>query len=125
MAYLDIDWWKETYLNLELGTTRNGKDVLPFSRISTGGSCNSLKPPTCAAFSTHSLPWHLHGELDYYVTIKVKDTAGNFLTTCSKPYRHNIELASSGIVHDIEEDLSRVFLFEYNCSLLLMYKCGD
>ena len=91
-----------------LGTTRNGKDVLPFSRLSTGGSCNLITPPTCAAFPTDSLPWHLHGELDYYVTIKVRDTAGHFVTACSEPYRHNIELASKGIVHDIDEDNTRV-----------------
>ncbi|XP_060604506.1 uncharacterized protein LOC132757271 [Ruditapes philippinarum] len=85
-----------------IGTTRNGKDVITFSKILTGGSCNSHTPPTCAAFSTHSLPWHLHGELDYFVTIKVRDTAGHFVTAYSKPYRHSIEMASRGIVHDID-----------------------
>jgi hypothetical protein len=97
-----------------LGTTRNGKDILPFTRISTGGSCNSLTPPTCSALSTHVLPWHLHGEIDYFVTIKVRDTAGHFVTASSKPYRHNIELASKGIVHDIDGSSSKVYFFSNN-----------
>jgi hypothetical protein len=99
-----------------LGTTRNGKDILPFTRISTGGSCNSLTPPTCSALSTHLLPWHLHGEIDYFVTIKVRDTAGHFVTAGSKPYRHKIELASRGIVHDIDGSSSKVYFF------LIIYK---
>jgi hypothetical protein len=86
--------------------------VLPFGRISTGGSCISLTSPTCTAFSTHLLPWHLHGEIDYFVTIKVRDTAGHFVTACSKPYRHNIELASRGIVHDIDETITQVLTFK-------------
>ncbi|XP_060577218.1 uncharacterized protein LOC132734491 [Ruditapes philippinarum] len=90
-----------------IGTKKNGKDVLPFGRISTGGSCISLTSPTCTAFSTHLLPWHLNGEIDYFVTIKVRDTTGHFVTACSKPYRHNIELASRGIVHDIDETITQ------------------
>ncbi|XP_053398434.1 uncharacterized protein LOC128556766 [Mercenaria mercenaria] len=90
-----------------LGTSRKGKDVLPFHSLSTGGSCNSLTPPTCTAFSTRSLPWHLHGELDYYVTIKVKDTAGHFVTGCSREYRHNVELASQGIVQDVDDSITQ------------------
>ncbi|XP_060578984.1 uncharacterized protein LOC132735961, partial [Ruditapes philippinarum] len=115
-TYLVAKWDENTFTDhgdphalqyeAAIGTTRNGKDVITFSKILTGGSCNSLTPPSCAAFSTHSLPWHLHGELDYFVTIKVRDTAGHFVTAYSKPYRHNnIQLASRGIVHDIDETI--------------------
>ncbi|XP_053390115.1 uncharacterized protein LOC123523221, partial [Mercenaria mercenaria] len=84
-----------------IGSNRNAQDILPFNRLSIGGSCNSLIPPTCTAFSTNFLPWHLHGEQYYFVTIQVRDTAGNFVTGSSNQYRHNVELASKGVVQDV------------------------
>ncbi|XP_053398947.1 uncharacterized protein LOC128556937 [Mercenaria mercenaria] len=93
-----------------VGTTRNGKDLLSFDSLSAGGSCTIHKPPSCTAISTHSLPWHMHGELHYFVTIKVRDTVGLFVTASSTEYRHYIELASQGVVQDIDDDSTVKFV---------------
>ncbi|XP_053400999.1 uncharacterized protein LOC128557566 [Mercenaria mercenaria] len=90
-----------------IGTTRNGKDILPFNSLSTGGSCTSLKRPSCTAISTHSLTWHMHGEQHYFVTVMVRDTAGHFVTASSGEYRHYVELASQGVVQDIDDTIEK------------------
>ncbi|XP_053401015.1 uncharacterized protein LOC128557569 [Mercenaria mercenaria] len=93
------------FYQVAVGTTRNGKDILPFNILSTGGSCTLLKHPSCTAISTHSLTWHMHGEQHYFVTVMVRDTAGNILTASSGEYRHYVELASQGVVQDIDDTI--------------------
>ncbi|XP_053400998.1 uncharacterized protein LOC128557563 isoform X2 [Mercenaria mercenaria] len=100
-AFTDHGDPKALSYEASIGSNRNAQDILPFNRLSIGGSCNSLIPPTCTAFSTHFLPWHLHGEQYYFVTIKVRDTSGHFVTASSNQYKHNIELASKGVVQDV------------------------
>lgn len=80
-----------------------------------------LKPVTCTAFSTQSLPWHLHGEQDYFVTIKVRDTAGQYVTASSTGYRHDIKLASQGIVQDIDTDSSKQVMLLMTRSCMHVY----
>ncbi|XP_060580924.1 uncharacterized protein LOC132737608 [Ruditapes philippinarum] len=86
-----------------IGTSKGTQDVHPFSILSFGGSCIQVDNPSCTAFSTQTFRWNLHDNQDYYVTIKVKDTAGHFVTASSSKYRHYSQLPSKGIVKDVDD----------------------
>ncbi|XP_060572684.1 uncharacterized protein LOC132730723, partial [Ruditapes philippinarum] len=86
-----------------IGTSKNAQDVHPFSILSFGGSCLPFEYPTCTAFSTQTFRWNLHDDQNYYVTIKVKDTVGHFVTASATKYRHYSQLPSRGIVKDVDD----------------------
>ena len=65
-------------------------------------SCKPTVPPTCTAVSIRDLAWDIHHEQEYYITIRVNNTAGLISRQCSKPYKHDVLAPFAGIVIDID-----------------------
>lgn len=63
-------------------------------------------PPTCTAIAISDTEWRLHGHQTYYVTIKAENSAGLSTFAVSEPYIHDVQLASEGLVFDIEATVS-------------------
>jgi hypothetical protein len=63
--------------------------------------CVRTIPPECTAIDLSSLEWTLHGNHDYYVTIKVTNLAGLTTTHTSVVYTHDVQPPSPGVVLDI------------------------
>ena len=85
-----------------LGTTKYGTDVNPFSDLNFESNCNSTVPPTCTATPVKELDWDLHHGKEYYITVRVNNTAGLMTKVSSKPYKHNVLPPSAGVVIDID-----------------------
>ncbi|XP_070562336.1 uncharacterized protein [Ptychodera flava] len=79
-----------------------GTQLLEFTNLHAFSSdlCNATRQPSCVAIDTELLDWDLHGDHTYYVSIKVTNVAGLSVTATSEPYRHVVDLPSSGIVLD-------------------------
>jgi hypothetical protein len=65
--------------------------------------CVRTIPPECTAIDLSSLEWTLHGNHDYYVTIKVTNLAGLTTTHTSVVYTHDVQPPSPGVVLDIND----------------------
>lgn len=63
--------------------------------------CVRTIPPDCTAIDLSSLEWTLHGNHDYYVTIKVTNLAGLTTTHTSVVYTYDVQPPYPGVVLDI------------------------
>ena len=79
-------------------------NILPFRKLSIGGSCTSLQPPTCTAIDLASLTWQLHDHHDYYISVKAENTIGLTTIATSSVYTHDVTDVIGGIVYDISVD---------------------
>ena len=50
----------------------------------------------------------MHGYREYYIVIKVTNIADLFTVVSSDAYKHDVELASEGVVIDIDKDESNL-----------------
>ena len=74
---------------------------MPFKALSTGGACADVS--TCTAINIRTLPWDIHGYKEYYVIIKATNVVGSFTLASSDAYIHAVDLASEGVVFDIDK----------------------
>lgn len=81
-------------------------DVQSYTPLQSGGSCVVGDPPTCTAIAISDTEWRLHGHQTYYVTIKAENSAGLSTFAVSETYIHDVQLASEGLVFDIEATVS-------------------
>ena len=89
-------------------------DVHPFSNLKSFGECESTHPPTCTAISLNELDWDVHYSKEYYITIRVNNTAGLVTRVSSKQYRHDVLAPSSGVVIDVDSSRKNaVNIFAY------------
>ncbi|CAC5401969.1 unnamed protein product [Mytilus coruscus] len=86
-----------------IGRLKYGTDILDFSPLSFRKSCHQTKPPICTAIETRYLPWSLHADHEYYITIKVTNLAGLTATHTSEPYKHYTQLPVAGVVFDVDK----------------------
>ncbi|KAL5006990.1 hypothetical protein ScPMuIL_015796 [Solemya velum] len=84
-----------------IGHSSASSEVLAYRPLSAGRGCTLTSPPTCTAISTADLPWSLHGHHVYYVSVKVENLVGLSTVVTSRPYIHDIQLPSHGIIVDI------------------------
>ena len=63
------------------------------------GPC--LSRTSCAAFLLSSLAWYLHGDHEYYVSVRAENGAGLATVGTSPVYRHIVQLPSKGVVLDV------------------------
>ncbi|XP_022088109.1 uncharacterized protein LOC110977889 isoform X2 [Acanthaster planci] len=63
------------------------------------GPC--LLRTSCAAFSLADLGWRLHGDHEYYVSVRAQNGAGLVAVGISPVYRHIVQLPSVGVVLDV------------------------
>ena len=95
--------------SIHVGIKPYGLDVLPFSPVLRGGSCTSEhNPPTCAAVNVNTLPWQLHGQQTYYVTLLGRNSAGLSTEITSLPYFHVVDVPLQGLVWDIDPSVIEV-----------------
>ena len=73
-----------------------------FKKLTAYGECEASEPPTCTAIPLNQLEWNVHHSKDYYITIRVTNTAGLVTRATSKPYKHTILAPSKGIVIDVD-----------------------
>ena len=83
------------------GSTSGGTETLAFQieKYYRIGPC--LSGTSCAAFSLDSLEWYLHGDHEYYVSVRAQNGAGLSAIGISSVYRHIIQLPSMGVVLDV------------------------
>ncbi|KAK3581576.1 hypothetical protein CHS0354_031922 [Potamilus streckersoni] len=93
-------------LNFECAVGENGHttSILNYHPLSSGGDCTLTSNPTCTAISLDSLNWHLHGHHEYYIAIKVTNTAGESTIAYSSPYIHDVQLPSLGKVLEVDPE---------------------
>lgn len=104
--FIQLIRYIKTRIKLQLyrsGTAPQKTDIVEFSPLAHGGSCHIGLKPNCTAISVSELPWYLHGDQLYYVTIKVSNTIGLYVLAVSDAYVHTVQKASKGVVHDISE----------------------
>ena len=89
-----------------IGHSSGQTDVQTYLPLRSGGSCVVGSPPTCTAIAVSDMKWRLHGHQTYYVTIKAENSAGLATFAVSEPYVHDVELASEGLVFDIQAFVS-------------------
>ncbi|XP_052095904.1 uncharacterized protein LOC127731085 [Mytilus californianus] len=86
-----------------IGRLKYGTDILDFSPLSFRKSCHQSKPPICTAIEARYLPWSLHADHEYYITIKVTNLAGLTATHTSEPYKHYTQMPVPGVVFDVNK----------------------
>ena len=77
-------------------------NILPFTELSAGGSCTATQHPTCAALDLSVLPWQLHANHEYYVSIKAENAIGLFTIATSSVYKHDVTMATGGLIFDVK-----------------------
>ncbi|KAL3843250.1 hypothetical protein ACJMK2_021192 [Sinanodonta woodiana] len=88
---------------IAIGHAIYGIDVLPFTDVWSGYPCQPTnRTITCASVPIDKLQWQLHSHHTYYVTIKGENTGGLFVKAQAKPYIHDIQVPSKGVVFEIE-----------------------
>ncbi|XP_038051300.1 uncharacterized protein LOC119724354 isoform X2 [Patiria miniata] len=108
--YLIAEWGDSGFIDDEdtslryqvaIGSTPGGTETLPFQEEKDYkiGPCSSQT--SCAAFSLADLDWHLHGDHEYYVSIRAQNGAGLATVGTSSVYRHIVQLPSLGVVLDV------------------------
>ncbi|KAL3873929.1 hypothetical protein ACJMK2_037006, partial [Sinanodonta woodiana] len=118
--YLEASWSGDTFIDEEdsspltfqfaIGHDKFGTDVMAYTDIQSGGSCNTtITPVTCSAVSVDQLHWALHENRNYYITIKAENTAGLVTLMSSDAYLHNTKLPTEGFVVDIDANNTRLF----------------
>ena len=83
--------------------------------------CVRTIPPECTAIDLSLLEWTLHGNQDYYVTIKVTNLAGLTTTHTSVVYTHDVQPPSPGVVLDINP--TNIGSRQLQVSSCLLLKC--
>ncbi|XP_038050780.1 uncharacterized protein LOC119723938 isoform X2 [Patiria miniata] len=108
--YLIAEWGDDGFIDDEdtslryqvaIGSTPGGAETLPFQEEKDYkiGPCSSRT--SCAAFSLADLDWHLHGDHEYYVSVRAQNGAGLATVGTSSVYRHIVQLPSLGVVLDV------------------------
>ncbi|XP_022103276.1 uncharacterized protein LOC110986013 isoform X2 [Acanthaster planci] len=84
-----------------VGNSPGGTETLSYKteKIYRIGPCASQS--SCAAFALDDLHWHLHGDHEYYVSVRAQNGAGLTIVGISSVYRHIVQLPSLGIVLDV------------------------
>nr|XP_034314147.1 uncharacterized protein LOC105348718 isoform X1 [Crassostrea gigas] len=101
-AFADAQEPYKLDLKFAIGHSPGHTDVQSYTPLQSGGSCVVGDPPTCTAIAISDTEWRLHGHQTYYVTIKAENSAGLSTFAVSEPYIHDVQLASEGLVFDIE-----------------------
>ncbi|XP_078334035.1 uncharacterized protein LOC111124258 [Crassostrea virginica] len=101
-AFADAQEPYQLDLQFAIGHSSGQTDVQTYLPLRSGGSCVVGSPPTCTAIAVSDMKWRLHGHQTYYVTIKAENSAGLATFAVSEPYVHDVELASEGLVFDIQ-----------------------
>ncbi|KAK3612523.1 hypothetical protein CHS0354_024495 [Potamilus streckersoni] len=85
------------------GHSVHGTDVLPFTDVWSGYPCQpDNRTITCASVPIVKLQWQLHSHHTYYVTIKAENGGGLFVKADAKPYIHDFQVPSKGVVFEID-----------------------
>ena len=98
--------------NAFAGHSERGTDVKPYQNILLYEATND-NVHTRIFIPLESLDWSIHGDHVYYASIRVENSAGLSSVMTSLPYRHMVQIPSTGVVLDLEreaaEDTSAYF----------------
>ncbi|XP_022103295.1 uncharacterized protein LOC110986023 [Acanthaster planci] len=108
--YLVAEWGDDGFTDDEdtglryqvaIGSSPGGTETLSYltEKYYRIGPCSSQT--SCAAFSLDDLNWHLHGDHEYYVSVRAQNGAGLTTVGISSVYRHIVQLPSLGVVLDV------------------------
>ncbi|XP_022105050.1 uncharacterized protein LOC110986986 isoform X2 [Acanthaster planci] len=115
--YLIAEWGEDGFIDDE-DTDLRYQVAVSLSKLDMGISPDTTEIPTfqweksyrigpcltqssCAAFSLDDLDWHLHGDHEYYVSVRAQNGAGLATVGTSSVYRHIVQLPSVGVVLDV------------------------
>ncbi|XP_033637440.1 uncharacterized protein LOC117298344 isoform X1 [Asterias rubens] len=109
-GYLVTEWGDDGFTDSEdadltyqvgIGHTRGGTEFVSFRSKEEYviGPCESQT--FCAAFLLDDLSWYLHGDHEYYISVKAENSAGLSTVGTSSVYRHIVQLPSQGVVLDV------------------------
>ncbi|XP_061181031.1 uncharacterized protein LOC133189645 [Saccostrea echinata] len=101
-AFSDAQEPYQLKLEFAIGHLPRQTDVQSYIPLQSGGSCVVGNPPTCTAIAVSDTEWRLHGHQTYYVTIKAENSGGLSTYAVSDPYIHDVQLATKGVVFDIQ-----------------------
>ncbi|XP_077866322.1 uncharacterized protein LOC144354078 [Saccoglossus kowalevskii] len=119
VLFLVARWQKDAFYDEEdmdnlnnfqvaVGDFEGGSNLLQFTPVTSYQDvCELSIPPTCVAIPTSILDWQLHGEHDYFVSIKVENVAGLSVVVSSTPYRHMVSLPTRGNVIEIVDSANK------------------
>ncbi|XP_038062737.1 uncharacterized protein LOC119733220 [Patiria miniata] len=108
--YLIAEWGDDGFIDDEdtslryqvaIGGSPGGTKTLDFQKEKAYRIGPCLSQTSCAAFSLADLDWHLHGDRDYYVSVRAQNGAGFATVGTSSVYRHIVQLPSLGVVLDV------------------------
>ncbi|XP_022107048.1 uncharacterized protein LOC110988105 [Acanthaster planci] len=108
--YLIAEWADNAFTDEEdtslryqvaIGSSPGGTETLAYKteKYYRIGPCSSHT--SCAAFALDDLDWHLHGDHEYYVSVRAQNGAGLTTVGISSVYRHIVQLPSLGVVLDV------------------------
>ncbi|XP_071784665.1 uncharacterized protein [Asterias amurensis] len=108
--YLVTEWGADGFTDNEdaglsyqvcIGHTRGGTEFVSYrsQKEYVIGPCESQT--FCAAFLLDDLSWYLHGDHEYYISVKAENSAGLSTVGTSSVYRHIVQLPSQGVVLDV------------------------
>ncbi len=91
-----------------VGHTRGGTEIVSFrsKKEYVIGPCESRT--SCAAFLLDDTSWYLHGNHQYYISVKAENGAGLSTVGTSYVYKHTVQLPSKGVVLDVEPSGKKV-----------------
>ncbi|XP_022100380.1 uncharacterized protein LOC110984469 isoform X2 [Acanthaster planci] len=115
--YLVAEWGDDSFIDDE-DTDLRYQVAVSLSKLDMGISPGGSETPTfqleknyrigpcstqssCAAFSLDDLDWHLHGDHEYYVSVRAQNGAGLATVGTSSVYRPIVQLPSVGVVLDV------------------------
>ncbi|XP_038071216.1 uncharacterized protein LOC119740085 [Patiria miniata] len=109
-AYLIAEWGDSGFIDDEdtslryqvaIGHGPGGTETFPYQAEDDlkVGPCQLRT--SCAAFSLDDVGWRLHGDHEYYVSVRAQNGAGLATVGTSSVYRHIVQLPSVGVVLDV------------------------
>ncbi|XP_038057739.1 uncharacterized protein LOC119729229 [Patiria miniata] len=108
--YLIAEWGDGGFIDDEdtslryqvaIGSSPGGTETLDFQKEKAYRIGPCLSRTSCAAFSLDDLDWHLHGDHEYYVSVRAQNGAGLATVGTSSVYRHIVQLPALGVVLDV------------------------
>ncbi|XP_033751510.1 LOW QUALITY PROTEIN: uncharacterized protein LOC117335547 [Pecten maximus] len=101
-AFMDTEEYYELFYTFAIGHNEYGTDVQQYRPLAEGATCTLKDQPDCTAALLAHLDWDLHGHHAYYITVKAENSVGLFVTATSNAYFHDVQLASKGMVLDVQ-----------------------
>ena len=104
------------------GSSAGGAEALGYQtpREYAVGPCAGEE--LCAALPLAGLGWHIHGEHEYYVSVRAANGAGRWSLATSGVYRHSVGLPAPGVVLDVAPPAERTNVAFGVCSVIPGYQ---